>query len=57
MDIKADEAQKLFEQMRRDKEDILERIANYHQHIDRCTAEISEYLYIMIIFVCAWVGE
>ena len=46
MDIKADKAQKLFEQMRRDKEDILERIANYHQHIDRCTAEISEYLYI-----------
>ena len=29
--------------LRQDREVILERIARYRRHIDRCTAEISKY--------------
>ena len=43
MDRKADKAQEHSEQLRKDREVILERIAGYHRHIDGCTAEISRY--------------
>ena len=43
MDRKADKAQQHAEQLRRDREVILERIAGYHRHIDGCTAEMSKY--------------
>ena len=43
MDRKADKAQEHGEQLRRDREVILEMIAGYQRHIDGCTAEMSKY--------------
>ena len=43
MDRRADKAQEHSEQLRKDREVILERIAGYHRHIDGCTAEMSTY--------------
>ena len=43
MDLKADKAQEHAEQLRRDREASVARIAGYHRIIDGCTAEISEY--------------
>ena len=42
MDRKADKAQEHAEQLRRDREAIVDKIAGYHRHIDGCTAEISD---------------
>ena len=42
MDRKADKAQEHAEQLRQDREVILERIAGYHRYIDQCTGEMSE---------------
>ena len=42
MDRKADKAQGHGEQLRKDRETILERIQGYHRHIDGCTAEMSK---------------
>ena len=42
MDRKADKAQEHGEQLRRDREVILEMIAGYHRYIDQCTGEMSE---------------
>ena len=52
MDRKADKARDHGEQLRRDREVILERIAGYHRYIDSCTQEMSkcvhtEYLIIL----------
>ena len=44
MDRKADKAQEHAEQLRRDREAIVDKIAGYHRHIDGCTAEMSEYI-------------
>ena len=44
MDRKADKAQGHGEQLRKDRETILERIQGYHRHIDGCTAEMSKRL-------------
>ena len=44
MDSEADQAQEHAEQLRRDREAILDQIAGYHRHIDGCTAEMSEYI-------------
>ena len=41
MDMKADKAQEHAEQLRRDREVILERIAGYHRYIDSCSQEMS----------------
>ena len=54
MDRKADKARDHGEQLRRDREVILERIAGYHRYIDSCTQEMSkcvhtEYLIILPI--------
>ena len=46
MDRKADKAQEHAEQLRRDREVIVDKISGYHRHIDGCTAEMSEYTYI-----------
>ena len=43
MDLKADKAQEHAEQLRRDREASVARIAGYHRIIDGCTAEMSEY--------------
>ena len=43
MDSEADKAQEHAEQLRRDREAILDRIAGYHRHIDGCDDEMSEY--------------
>ena len=44
MDRKADKAQEHAEQLRRDREQVLNRIQGYHSYIDRCTGEMSEYI-------------
>ena len=41
MDRKADKAQEHAEQLRRDREVILERIAGYHRYTDSCSQEMS----------------
>ena len=43
MDRKADKTQKHAEQLRKDREVILERIAGYHRYIDECAEEMSKY--------------
>ena len=45
MDGKSDKAQEHSEQLRRDREFVLERIQGYHRHIDGCTAEMREYIH------------
>ena len=42
MDRKADKAQEHAEELRRDREVVIARIAGCHRHIDGCTAEMSE---------------
>ena len=42
MDIKADGACKHGQQLRSDRETILERIAGYHMNIDGCTQEMRD---------------
>ena len=42
MDRKADKAQEHAEELRRDRDVIIAKIAGYHRHIDGCTAEMSE---------------
>ena len=44
MDIKADGACKHGQQLRSDRETILERIAGYHMNIDGCTQEMNKRL-------------
>ena len=44
MDRKADKALEHAEQLRRDRDTILDRVAGYHRHIDGCTAEMSKYI-------------
>ena len=44
MDRKADKAQEHAEQLRRDREQVLNRIQGYHSYIDRCAEEMSEYI-------------
>ena len=44
MDIKAENAQKHDEQLRRDRQVILDKIAGNLRNIDGCTAEMSEYI-------------
>ena len=40
MDRKAEKATEHAEQLRRDRETLLDRINGYHRHIDGCTAEM-----------------
>ena len=40
-DIKADNADKHGDDLRRERERILGRIASYHRYIDSCTQEMS----------------
>ena len=42
MDRKADKAEELGNQLRRDRATILDRIQGYHRHIDGCTAEMKD---------------
>ena len=42
MDEKADRARNHGEQLREDREVILERISGYHRFIDSCTQEMSK---------------
>ena len=42
MDRKADKALEHAEQLRRDRDTILDRVAGYHRHIDGCTSEMSK---------------
>ena len=52
MDRKADKARDHGEQLRRDREVILERIAGYHRYIDQCTREMSKNMceYLIAVF-------
>ena len=42
MDRKADKARDHGEQLKRDRQVILDRIAGYHRYIDSCTQEMSK---------------
>ena len=42
MDKKATRADEHAEQLKRDRQIILDRIRGYHTHIDGCTAEMSK---------------
>ena len=43
MDGKADTAQEHSEQLSRDRQDVIDKIAEYHRRIDGCSREMSRY--------------
>ena len=54
MDRKADKARDHGEQLKRDRQVILDRIAGYHRYIDSCTQEMSKSVHTECLIVSSY---